>query len=203
MATGSSTVEGPGTSSPRALGPRLDQSRAPLSAMEALRAPFDAVRRRVNRGIALHRAVPCAEVDAAAVRRFWRQLALELRLEVLRFTDAAVVQRVHDAMIRLLRAEIWSRMNDVTEPVVPRLEGFEFEAPAERDCLGGLRKPIAIMATEDFAADEQLLEALERQLGSPFLEGRPALQPKDWSTATRRYAKWLEVGLQPLAPRAA
>lgn len=30
----------------------------------------------------------------------------------------------------------------------PRLTGFEFEAPAERDCLGSLRAPIAIMATQ-------------------------------------------------------
>jgi len=30
----------------------------------------------------------------------------------------------------------------------PRLTGFEFEAPAERDCLGSLRAPIAIMVTQ-------------------------------------------------------
>ena len=31
------------------------------------------------------------------------------------------------------------------EEPAPRLAGFEFEAPAERDCLGSLRAPIAIM----------------------------------------------------------
>lgn len=138
--------------------------------MEALRAPFDAVRRRVHRGIALHRAVPAEEVDLGAVRRFWSQLALELRLEVLRFTDATVVQRVHDAMIRLLKADIWSRLNDVTAEVAPRLEGFEFEAPAERDCLGALRAPIAIMATEEFAAG-----AFQRVAAGGRRGGRQAL----------------------------
>ncbi|CAL1130202.1 unnamed protein product [Cladocopium goreaui] len=106
-------------------------------------------------------------------------------MEVLRFTDSTIVQRVHDYMIKLLKADIWSRMNDVSidgdEPA-PRLAGFEFEAPAERDCLGSLRAPIAIMATEEFAADENLIQSLEHKLGSSLLTGRPALQRKDWST---------------------
>lgn len=106
-------------------------------------------------------------------------------MEVLRFTDSTIVQRVHDYMIKLLKADIWSRMNDVSidgdEPA-PRLAGFEFEAPAERDCLGSLRAPIAIMATEEFAAGENLIQSLEHKLGSSLLTGRPALQRKDWST---------------------
>ena len=153
--------------------------------MEALRAPVAALRRRLNRGIALQRAVPAAEVDAQAVRNFWSALSTEVRMEVLRFTDSTIVQRVHDYMIKLLKADIWSRMNDVSiddDVPAPRLTGFEFEAPAERDCLGSLRAPIAIMATEEFAADEHLLQTLEQTLGSSMLEGRPALQRKDWST---------------------
>ena len=35
--------------------------------------------------------------------------------------------------------------SNLHEEPAPRLEGFEFEAPAERDCMGSLRAPIAIM----------------------------------------------------------
>mmetsp|Transcript_23462 Transcript_23462/g.44190 ORF Transcript_23462/g.44190 Transcript_23462/m.44190 type:complete len:420 (+) Transcript_23462:81-1340(+) len=152
--------------------------------MEALRTPLDAIRRRVNREIALRRAIPSSEVDAEAVRRFWSSLSPAVRLDVLRFTDSAIVSRVHGYMITLLKADIWSRMNEVSSAseVAPRLSGFEFEAPAERDCLGSLRAPIAILATEEFVVDGDLLETLELELGSPLLEGRPVLLKKDWST---------------------
>ncbi|CAJ1328806.1 unnamed protein product [Effrenium voratum] len=152
--------------------------------MDALRAPVDAIRRRLHRGIALRRAVPANEVNVEAMKSFWSSLPPEVRMEVLRFTDSGVVQRVHDYMIKLLKADdIWSHMNDVsTEGApAPRLQGFEFEAPAERDCLGALRAPVALMATEEFAADENLFETIERELGGVLL-GRPALQQKDWST---------------------
>eukprot|EP00439_Symbiodinium_sp_Y106_P034708 s152_g4.t1 len=85
---------------------------------------------------------------------------------------------------KTVQGDIWSRMNEVSSAsdVTPRLSGFEFEAPAERDCLGSLRAPIAMLATEEFAVDDGLLDTIEKELGSQLLDGRPVLLRKDWST---------------------
>lgn len=39
-------------------------------------------------------------------------LSTEVRMEVLRFTDSTIVQRVHDYMIKLLKAEPWWQRNE-------------------------------------------------------------------------------------------
>eukprot|EP00930_Biecheleria_cincta_P071754 TRINITY_DN59211_c0_g1_i1.p1 TRINITY_DN59211_c0_g1~~TRINITY_DN59211_c0_g1_i1.p1 ORF type:complete len:369 (-),score=84.31 TRINITY_DN59211_c0_g1_i1:36-1142(-) len=91
------------------------------------------------------------------------------------------VQLVHSHMISLLKADMWSQMNGISTDVPSqRLEGFEFEIPAERTCMGELRAPIAVMATPEFAQGASLLEDMEQQLGGTILEGRPALQKQDW-----------------------
>eukprot|EP00931_Biecheleriopsis_adriatica_P090634 TRINITY_DN64592_c0_g1_i1.p1 TRINITY_DN64592_c0_g1~~TRINITY_DN64592_c0_g1_i1.p1 ORF type:complete len:386 (-),score=96.20 TRINITY_DN64592_c0_g1_i1:19-1119(-) len=153
--------------------------------MQVLRAPVDALRRVVKHRLALRRALPAEEVDAEAAKRFWLSISPTVRLEILRFTDSSLVQKIHASMIKLLKMEMWNQMNGITdeeqEPM-DRLAGFEFEAPAERDCMGSLQAPIAIMATPGFVQGDGLLKDLELRLGSTLLEGRPALQKEDWST---------------------
>eukprot|EP00439_Symbiodinium_sp_Y106_P049022 s152_g6.t1 len=78
--------------------------------MDALRAPLDSIRRRIYQEIAARRAIPADEVDRSALRRFWSALSPAVRLDVLRFTDAAIVQRVHGHMITLLKAEPWAEV---------------------------------------------------------------------------------------------
>eukprot|EP00933_Yihiella_yeosuensis_P084205 TRINITY_DN98619_c0_g1_i1.p1 TRINITY_DN98619_c0_g1~~TRINITY_DN98619_c0_g1_i1.p1 ORF type:complete len:399 (-),score=98.30 TRINITY_DN98619_c0_g1_i1:205-1317(-) len=140
--------------------------------------------------MALRRALPASEVDAKAVKNFWRALSVDVRVEVLSFDDPTLLQRLHRHMHSLVRADLWSHMNglssgsasssdDASGPI-GRLKGFELELPAERDCLGNLRDPIAFTATDELVTNKRLFEDLEQQLGSCILDGRPVLQRQDW-----------------------
>mmetsp|Transcript_9388 Transcript_9388/g.21344 ORF Transcript_9388/g.21344 Transcript_9388/m.21344 type:complete len:378 (-) Transcript_9388:69-1202(-) len=147
---------------------------------------MESLRARLQRQVALRRAASTDTVDVEAVRSFWAKLDPEARQGVLRFEDQALVQRLHENMKALCRAEIWAMANGVegvrdAEPP-QRLTGFEFECPAELDCYGRQPSPIAFTATEEYAANDGLLEDLQRELGSPLLQGRPALRRQDWLT---------------------
>mmetsp|Transcript_53544 Transcript_53544/g.96076 ORF Transcript_53544/g.96076 Transcript_53544/m.96076 type:complete len:343 (-) Transcript_53544:377-1405(-) len=150
--------------------------------MEALTRPLDAIRKRVQRQLALRRASPATDVDPAALKRFWSSLSPAVRREVLHFQDAALVRTVHSHMFALLKADMWRQMNGAGDDEVGRLTGFEFEVPAERTCMGSLQDPFAIVATPEFANEKDLLGLLADTLGSEILSGRPALQKPDWLT---------------------
>lgn len=168
--------------------------------MNALRIPVDAIRKRVQRLLSHRRAVPAGEVDPDAVKSFWLGLPEAVRLEVLSFRDPTLVQLVHSHMIALLKADMWSQMNGIsTDAPSQRLEGFEFEIPAERTCMGNLRAPIAVMATPEFAQGASLLEDVEQQLGGSILQGRPALQKQDWHAVFDTVpSSWQELQAQVL-----
>lgn len=166
--------------------------------MNALRIPLDAIRKRVQRHVSHHRAIPAGEVDPEAVKKFWLGLPEAVRLEVLSFRDPTLVQLIHGHMIALLKADMWSQMNGIsTDAPSERLEGFEFEIPAERTCMGELRAPIAVLATTEFAQGASLLDAIEQQLCSSILQGRPALQKQDWHTVfDTAPSSWQELQVQ-------
>jgi len=123
-----------------------------------------------------------------------------VRLEVLSFRDPTLVQLIHGHMISLLKADMWSQMNGIgTDVPSERLEGFEFEIPAERTCMGQLRAPIAVLSTAEFAQGASLLDDMEQQLGSSILQGRPALQKQDWHTVFDTVpSSWKELQDQAL-----
>lgn len=168
--------------------------------MNTLRTPLDAIRKRVQRHLSHRRAVPAGEVDPEAVKSFWLGLPEAVRLEVLSFRDSTLVQLVHSHMIALLKADMWSQMNGIsTDAPSQRLEGFEFEIPAERTCMGELRTPIAVVATPEFAQGASLLDDMEQQLGGSILQGRPALQKQDWHAVFDTVpSSWQELQAQVL-----
>jgi len=147
---------------------------------------MEALRARLSRRAAVNRASHVQDLDAEVVRRFWEELDTDAKLEVLRFDDRSMVQRLHSVMKTLCRSELWSSswINNVSASSEPpeRLKGFQFEAPAETDCLGQTMGPVAFVATEDFVANTQMFADMRDALGSPLLEGRPVLQRRDWAT---------------------
>mmetsp|Transcript_134721 Transcript_134721/g.340573 ORF Transcript_134721/g.340573 Transcript_134721/m.340573 type:complete len:240 (+) Transcript_134721:80-799(+) len=168
---------------------------------------MDSLRARLHRRVALKRALPAEEVDEKAVRKFWGSLSAEERLDVLRFEDATLVQRMHSHMSGLCKSEIWCTRNVMGGLLrgggsvgnVERLRGFAFECPVQGDCMGRRPPPETFCATPDFAAKETLFEDLKQALGSGLLEGRPVLQRQDWaSVAETTPGSWPELQLQAL-----
>jgi len=168
---------------------------------------MDALRARLLRRAALRRALPAEEVDEMAARNFWRSLSLDERLDVLRFEDAALVQRMHSHMTSVCKSELWCRRNvmgglvrdDGSSGQVERLKGFAFECPAESDCMGRRPAPTTFCATPDIAGSDTIFEDLKKSLGSALLEGRPVLLRQDWaSVAETTPGSWPELQLQAL-----
>mmetsp|Transcript_138013 Transcript_138013/g.240003 ORF Transcript_138013/g.240003 Transcript_138013/m.240003 type:complete len:378 (+) Transcript_138013:53-1186(+) len=164
------------------------------------------MRARLQRLAASRRALPPLDDNQREhALRHWESLSADARCEALRFDDQSLVQRVHGYMDKLVRAELWAASNglgDVTggsssDGSSFRLQGFGFEVDAERDCLGRQREPIAFGATEEFAANEALVKEMQEALGSPLLEGRPALQKQDWLTVFEETpVSWQELQAQ-------
>jgi hypothetical protein len=150
-------------------------------------------------------AAPVVKVDRAIIRDFWRRLSLEERLSVLRYEDGTLVQRVHGHVNTLCRADIWARMQgarnaaDTDDTEDERLVGFGFECPSELSCMGERQPPTAFCAFPEFVQNDNLLDEIEEYLGSAFLDGRPALPRKEWSSVVKTApSSWKELRLQVL-----
>lgn len=161
---------------------------------------MESLRGRLQRRAVLRRALLADLVEAEAVRRFWFALAPDAKLQILRFDDSGLVQRLHDHMSGLCRAELWCRRNNMGALGEPdRLTGFVFECPAETDCMGRRLQPIAFTALPELAESQSLFEDLKLQLGSSFLEGRPVLRRSDWAMVVETAPKsWHELQCQAL-----
>mmetsp|Transcript_36454 Transcript_36454/g.79772 ORF Transcript_36454/g.79772 Transcript_36454/m.79772 type:complete len:347 (+) Transcript_36454:44-1084(+) len=158
---------------------------------------------RLQRRAALRRATPAEEVDVAAVRRFWEELSPEAKTDVLRWEDPSVVNRLHDHMGSLCKAELWCMANRMegltTDGIGERLKGFEFERPIEGDCFGRPQGPTAFCVMPEHVEETDLIQELEEHLGGPLLTGRPVLQPRDWFTITEASpCSWDELQTQVL-----
>jgi len=80
-----------------------------------------------------------------------------------------------------------------------RLVGFGFECPSELSCMGERQPPTAFCAFPEFVQNDNLLDEIEEYLGSAFLDGRPALPRKEWSSVVKTApSSWKELRLQVL-----
>mmetsp|Transcript_38477 Transcript_38477/g.106021 ORF Transcript_38477/g.106021 Transcript_38477/m.106021 type:complete len:330 (+) Transcript_38477:73-1062(+) len=161
---------------------------------------MESLRARLKSRLSIKQAFASADVDAVSIRDHWQALTPDARIDALRFEDKAVVQRIHDHMKALCRAECWRSSNSVDESGEPeRLKGFLFECPQETDCYGQRQRPTAFVAAPDFAASDGLIEELRLRLGSELFDGRPALQPRDWKTIVEQRPKsWQGLQCQAL-----
>lgn len=127
--------------------------------------------------------LPLEKGDLEAARRHWEGLSVEARVAALHFEDEPLVQRLHSARQALLDADLLCfacgmRGQDDTR----RQAGVdEFAIECCQTEAGDLR-PAALFAKQSFAERGDVFELLERRFDSPFLEGRPALQRRDWAS---------------------
>lgn len=119
--------------------------------------------------------------DLDAVRRHWEGLSVEDRVAALHFEDEPLVRRLHGARQALLDADLRCFAFGVRGQDDARREAGVDEFAIECcEAEGGDLRPAALFAKRSFAERRDVFELLERRLGSPFLEGRPALQRNDW-----------------------
>lgn len=138
--------------------------------------------------------------DLQAAKRHWESLSVNARAEALHFEDELLVQRLHGGRQALLDADLRCFALGVRgQDAVRREAGVDEFAIECFQTEGGLLRPAALFAKRCFVERSDVFELLERRLDGPFLEGRPALQRKDWPSLLEQGANsWTDFMRQIL-----
>lgn len=134
------------------------------------------------------------------MKQHWSLLSPDERLRTLRLEDRELVGRLYEIQQELFLADFRCylcglRGQDALRKRT-RLDLFDIEGVLGED---GELHPVAFIVKGAFATREDLVELLEQRLGSPLLEGRPALRREEWASLFEMAPhSWTEFNYQVL-----
>eukprot|EP00928_Gymnodinium_smaydae_P100456 TRINITY_DN985_c0_g1_i1.p1 TRINITY_DN985_c0_g1~~TRINITY_DN985_c0_g1_i1.p1 ORF type:complete len:465 (-),score=57.48 TRINITY_DN985_c0_g1_i1:271-1665(-) len=121
-------------------------------------------------------------VDADAVKLYWAHLPIDEKLEVLRFQDRAMFERVRSVWQNLSESDLTCLLCGIrTRTSIQQdinMSMFALEGHLNDD---GSLYDVDFHAKFELAGREDLLELIERHLGRPLGEGARRLTRESWS----------------------
>jgi hypothetical protein len=139
--------------------------------------------------------------DLDFLKRLWWNHSIEARLQVLRFTNQALVQQawaiqeaLYNSELACYHAGIVSQYDEAGQPLVSNgLRHFTFEwsskdqsaatEPSQALAASKRRSPNALVSTREFIEQVDIFTYIEQQLGGFLVKGVPSLYRKDLASA--------------------